>query len=256
MYYGIMEYGAIGGKTFGSVSTDYISNLWVPRANNFILAPARTQIEAQGFSQSVAKLVTTDTVITSETWDLTLGFQSVDFIDFQYAINNFAALATGRNIVSQSIVIASSVTIAGLSSPGLNYPVQVTVQNSTGVSQQLVQADAAGTPAAGGFELAALGVLGFNAAEVGKTATLTYETTTASTLTIGGTTPLAEIGPLTFFGKMKGTRGDVEMVIPQANFSASSSTPITISGAVVEYTLVYRCIAPSGWSLPFQMRQL
>jgi len=259
MLTGILNYGAVSDIAYGALS-GFTGRLWDLRMNQFSITSEKGELVGQAFNKTTALLSTSDSAIISELFKLTIQFSSLDFDDIQRVLDQKAGVASSTRfpVYLARVVPATpfTVTIAALSAAAADLPMQITVANSTGPAVPLTQIANAAVLATGQFKVASAGAIVFHSTQEAANVSIVYYTDITSVPVIGGATALASFGEMQFFGTMRGTRGNSQIVIPRAVLAADSTGTISVDGSVVENTLTYNLLDFPSWSKPFAIRQV
>lgn len=215
------------------------------------LTGASEELIARGFGFDEAPLQDLDSAENSNSWTLTLSQESVDNLDLQQILD------IREDTVSLALPVVKKVAIPAAPGPytvtetGLtvDQDVVATILSDTG-PLYLERIASAGTVASGQFEVTA-NTLTFHADQAEESAVIMYLAAAASTLMIGGTTPAASYGEMSFYGILKGTRIRKKFYAPRIKRSAASEKTLGVSGQVTAAEMAYKVLTPSGWPAPF-----
>jgi len=259
MLTGILNYGAVSGIAYGAL-TGLNGELWDLRMNQFSITSEKGELVGNAFNKTTGLISPSDSAIVSLIFKLTIQFSSLDYDDIQHVLDQKAAIADSTRFpvyLTRTVPATPfTVTIAALSAAAADLPMQITVANSTSSALPLKQVANAAVLATGQFKVASAGAIIFHSTQEAANVSIVYYAPITSVPVIGGATALASYGEMQFFGTMRGTRGNSQIVIPRAVLASDSTGTISVDGSVVENTLTYNLLDFPAWSMPFAIRQV
>lgn len=196
--------------------------------------------ESEGYPvNDVGLLQKTDLVAIRSTITVTVGTQSLDEMDFSRMIidQDWGTIASLVVPVLKSGTIPSSppytITETGLTE---DQDVEITTLSDTAPGKvSLTQIAAAGTPAAGQFEVTA-NTMTFHNGLAGKQIVYFYKKTQTNIQSLGGTLSSSYLGEVEILGKVRTTRSSIMNVwFPRCQSLTGTSLDITADAAQREY---------------------